>query len=341
MKISLSNQSKVLFIALTGIGNVIMLTPALANIKKNFPKSKVTVLIDSYTKDVLKNNKDVDEILIYPARKNLFSRLLFLLKLRGEKFDVCFYSYPNYNIMSAFLSYLTGARYRVNFYYKFMWKEKCGFLNTISVNADNDTHDVDKNLNLLKACNLGIYSKNMIIPATKEDKTYVDTLLKGKVKKSDTLIGVHIGSDDLDKIWKTNNFAALVEEITERGNIKVILVGAAKEKSLVEKFSEFNSPKVVNLMGRTTIPQTTEVIKRCKIFVANDSAPMHMAVVAGTKVISIFIASDFRRTGPYGKEHIVLTNLKEYIGSKRNKNIIYVDKVTPNVIYQQIKKFLR
>ncbi len=328
--------SKVLFIALTGIGNVIMLTPALTNIKKNLPKSKVSVLLDSYTEDVLEKNPYVDEIIIYPTNKNLLLKILFLLKLRKKKFDISFYSYPNNNIMSSIFSFLSGAKLKVNFHYKFLFLKKCEFLNTISVDADENTHDVDKNLNLLRAYNLKIYSRDLFVPISEEDKIYVDNLLKDKVKESDELIGMHIGSDGLDKMWKTKNFASLVDKIKNRESIKVILVGAEKERNLVDEFPELQTSKVINLMGNTTISQSTEVIRRCKVFIANDSAPMHMAVAIGTKVIGIFIASDVRRTRPYGKKHIVLTNLTEYINGD-NKNIIYVEKITPEVVFQQLK----
>ena len=74
--------------------------------------------------------------------------------------------------MSALLSFIIGAKYRINFCYKFFNYKNCGFLNTISVQVDVKKHDVEKNLDLLRVCNLKVYSKKLFIATKKDDEKH-------------------------------------------------------------------------------------------------------------------------------------------------------------------------
>ena len=336
---SLKEHSKILFIALNGIGNLILLTPAFTNIKKNIPESKISVLTLSDSAGVITNNHYVDEVIIYPAKWSFFLRITFLLSLRGKKFDVSFYPYPNVSIMSATMSFLIGAKCKVNFYYKLM-NRWCGFLNTISVPVDTDKHDVEKNLDSLRILNLKIYSKDLFIHISEEDRKYVDILLKNKLQRDDILIGMHVGSKEGMRIWPTENFAALVGKLLTYKKIKIVLIGTGIEMDLIRNFDQFKHPNIINLIRKTTIPQTTALIRKCKLFITTDSGPMHMAVAAGTKVIAIYLGPHIKRTAPFGTRHMVFLTNMATINEDKNKNHIYVDEVTPDMVFNEIKKSL-
>src|SRR3989338_6150480 len=339
-KIKFENRPKIIFMALNGIGNLILLTPVFTNIKKNFPKSKISVLTLSDSAGVLANNPYVDEVMLYPANQSLVSSAIFLLKLRKRKFDISFYPYPNVSIMSAAMSFLVGAKCKVNFYYR-LFGRWCGLLNTISVLVDIGKHDVEKNLDLLRALNLKIYSKDIFIGATKEDANHVEMLLKNKIAKNDLLIGMHVGSKEGMRIWPTENFAALAGQLSGYDQVKIILVGTGIEMNLTRNFSQFTQPNVINLIKKTTIPQTTELIKRCRLFITTDSGPMHMAAAAGTKAIAIYLGPHIIRTAPFGKKHTAFLTNKATFKEDKNKNHVYVDEVTPDMVLKEIKKSLK
>lgn len=339
-EIKLKDNPKILFIALNGIGNLIILTPAFTNIKKNLPKSRVSVLALIDSVDVVKDNPYVDEVIVYPAKKSLFSRIMFLLRLRHKKYDISFYPYPNVNIMSAVMAFLIGAKYRINFYYKFL-NRWVGMFDTISVPVNLNKHDVEKNLDLIRELNLKIYSKNLFINITKEDKKYVDSLLKNKVQRNDILVGMHVGSKEGMRIWPTENFAYLVEKLLHYRRIKIVLIGTSIESKLIRNFEQFKQLNVINLIKKTSIPQTTYLIKKCKLFITTDSGPMHMAVAARTKVIAIYLGPHIKRTAPFGKEHIAFITDKSTRNEDQNKNHVYVDEIMPEMILEQVEKSLR
>lgn len=340
LKLPKLHNAKIIFMALNGIGNTLLLTPVFTNLKRNLPKSTITVLTLSDCANVVRNSPYIGEVLVYPSKNSLLSRMLFLLKLRKKKYDLSFYPYPNVSIMSALMAVLIGAKFKVNFDYR-LFGRWCGFLNSISVPVNLEKHDVEKNLELLRALNLKVYSKSLFVNSGKKEEAYVKGLLENKVGKNDILIGMHVGSKEGMRIWDTKNFASLVEALSKHKRVKIVLVGTSIEKRLIKNFHEFQIPNVINLISKTTIPQTAALIKKCKLFVTTDSGPMHMAVAAGTRVMAIYLGPHIKRTAPFGKKHIVFLTNKSTIKDDKNKNHIYVDDVTPDMVCKKIIKILK
>ncbi|MBI1935166.1 glycosyltransferase family 9 protein [Candidatus Woesearchaeota archaeon] len=330
---------KIIFIALNGIGNTILLTPVFINLKKNLPDSVISVLALNDSAEVVRNSPYVDEVIVYQSKASFFSRLLFLLRLRKKRYDLSFYPYPNVSIMSALMGFVIGAKKRVNFQYRLFgsWRR---FFDTISVPVDFSRHDVEKNLDLLRALGMKIHSKSLFIPVSESDKKYACNLLSGMVKKNDALIGMHIGSKEGMRIWPTENFASLAKKLLAINKLKIAIVGTKIEKGLVRNFQEFRQPNIINLIGKTSIPQTTALIGKCRLFISTDSGPMHMAAAAGTKVISIYLGPHIKRTAPFGEQHIVFLTNKATMKSDKNKNHIYADEITPEMVFRKVKEIV-
>jgi ADP-heptose:LPS heptosyltransferase len=338
-KIQDLKNAKIIFLALNGIGNTLLLTPVFTSLKKAYPRINISVLALADSAGSLKTNPNVDNVIVYPGKKGILSRLGFLLSLRKKKFDISFYPYPNVDIMSALFGLIVGARCRVNFEYKLFGKWS-GLMDTVSIPVEFRKHDVEKNLEFAKLLGVARPSQKLFINVTAKDRKKIDLLLKGKVKKNDILVGMHVGSKEGMRVWPTENFARLVAMLSNKGQVKIVLVGTEIEKDLIKGFEEFAGNNIINLINETTIPETTALIERCKLFVTNDSAPMHMAVSVSTKVIAIYLGPNIMRTGPYGKEHVVFLVNMATKDIDSNKNHHYVKEVTPEIVFKEACKAL-
>lgn len=338
----LHDGARVLFVSVTGIGNLLMLTPALAALKSAVPGIKITVLVLGSTKDVLAHNSDVDGTIVYPSDENFLSRLRFLLRLRKNNYDACFYAYPNVSIMSAiFLFLITGDR-RVNFEYPFLWWKKCRFLNSLSVPVNPAQHDIEKNLSLLEACGVAINWRgkaHMRFNTTREEQRAAQRFL-GARKKGEILIGFHMGANDRGKLWPMDNFFRVIDRLLEHRKARILIVGGPQETKILRGFSPIHPKKVIITIGRTSLGETAALIRECDIFVTNDSGPMHIAVAMGTRVVGIFLSSDVRRTAPYGGEHVVFAVKKDAYSKDSDKNHMYTDEITPDRVYNKIVELL-
>jgi ADP-heptose:LPS heptosyltransferase len=75
-------------------------------------------------------------------------------------------------------------------------------------------------------------------------------------------------------------------------NMRTILTGTKEDYDLIESIIEHTSSKPVNASGKTSILELASLIKRCRLYITPDSAPMHIASAVGTPFIALFGPTD-------------------------------------------------
>ena len=82
MENSISQTPKnILVIRLDVLGDLILSTPFFRNLHENFKNASVVALVREYTSGALKNNPNIDEILVYPEKASLGEKLKFISEL--------------------------------------------------------------------------------------------------------------------------------------------------------------------------------------------------------------------------------------------------------------------
>jgi heptosyltransferase II len=127
------------------------------------------------------------------------------------------------------------------------------------------------------------------------------------VQATERLIGLNPGSTyGSAKRWLPERFAEAMDRVVEQFGGRVVIVGAMGEEALGQAIAEKMHSKPVVLSGRTSIRELMSVIKRCRLFVTNDTGPMHIAAAFGVPVVAVFGPTDFRTTSPVGEAHQIV-----------------------------------
>ena len=100
------------------------------------------------------------------------------------------------------------------------------------------------------------------------------------------------------------NFALLADRTVAQG-VEVVIAGGPDDIENVAKIRSLMKEDAMNIAGRTTIRELAAVIKGASFFVGNDSAPMHISNILGTRTIALFGSTDWRVWRPLGDEHFV------------------------------------
>ncbi|MDO9541645.1 MAG: glycosyltransferase family 9 protein, partial [Kiritimatiellia bacterium] len=87
-------------------------------------------------------------------------------------------------------------------------------------------------------------------------------------------------------------------ELQENLGASIYIIGAPGEHSLSAEMEKALSGRVVNLAGKTTLPQLAGLLREMNLVITNDSGPMHLAAAMGTPVLAMYGPSDPVRTGP-------------------------------------------
>jgi heptosyltransferase-2 len=182
------------------------------------------------------------------------------------------------------------------------------FLYTHRVEYIERSHEIIRNLNLLEP--LGIKETEIIkpdlYPNEKEKQVVDDYLKKYGISEEDKFITVAPGSVWFTKRFPEEKFIRLLDYLVEN-EMKILLIGGKDDYELCERILNSSVNKnVCNLPGVLSLLQSAELVKRAKLLITNDSAPLHIANSVGTKVIAIFGAT-VPAFGfyPYGKNDVV------------------------------------
>ena len=212
---------------------------------------------------------------------------------------------------SAFFSRLTGAKVRTGFEGadEYAWIH---YTNRVSVEA---THAVDRMMCLL----------NSPTEAQEPDMRLYTPELDARwwtlePHSSNPYVVFAPKSRWASKEWPERRWIELAERLSEKISGSVILTGSPSERAAVDDMAcrmKSNGLDSISLAGRTSIGQTMAVIEKASLVVANDSAPMHMAVGYGRPMVGLFGPTDPAEVGPYGRDDAVIRP-KNAVGSGRD-----------------------
>lgn len=307
-ELELQKIKKILFIMMGGIGNMIFLTPALQAIRKTLPHARMTFLLGPYGAEqvIEKSTLFDDKVIVDPeAFKVIRGSLKLIRYLRKEEFDLSFTSTGTNPIKSGILCWLAGIKYRLgeNINHK-------GFLYNIKIPFDPSLHEVESNNRLAEKLGLVIDKEKIFIHTSEEDDRFAENFLATNNLKGRLVFGMHPGSGIHQagfKRWPKEKFAQLADWLIDRYSCSVIFFGGTEEVELVKSISQLMQKQPILMAGKTTLAQSAALIKKCKLFISNDSGLLHVACALATPtIISIFGPTDYRKTGPYSGSSLMI-----------------------------------
>jgi heptosyltransferase-2 len=140
-----------------------------------------------------------------------------------------------------------------------------------------------------------------------EDAQVYGLLAAAAATAADVIIGINPGATyGSAKRWYPDRFAAVADELAGRWGAKIVITGSRDEAAIAEEIAVLLKNPHVNLAGKTTVRELMAVIKRCSIFITNDSGPMHIAAAFGVPVVAVFGSTDNTTTYPLSAGAVVV-----------------------------------
>jgi heptosyltransferase-2 len=219
-------------------------------------------------------------------------------QLESRSYDLALV--PHRSLRSAALTFLAGVPLRIGF------NRSAGrFLMTGTTVYRRDLHEIDRNLSLLNALPIGPWQRELprLYPSEADRKKVDRLLIELEVGHPENLVAIAPGTIWNTKRWPKERFASLAVNCDDAG-LEVVLIGGEDDKRLCNEIKTLSgSSRVYDTSGALSLLQSAELIRRCKLLVCNDSAPMHFATAVGTPVLAIFGATvpsfGFGPTGPF------------------------------------------
>jgi heptosyltransferase III len=291
---------KILCIKPRGIGDILLSTIVLENLKSTFPHSEIHYLTEEFAKRAVENNPFVSKILTFNKKDFVLS---IIKKVRKEKYDLIFDFWSNPK--TAQITFFSGAKYRIGF-------EKRGrkyAYNFLGKNGTMGEHAAEDNLVLLKAIEIPVISKRIIYQTTNDERKFADEYFKENVVKSNKLILGIIPSGG----WETKRcepvkWIEICNEIMKKYHVKFLILWGPGDEKDAKAIYEGLTPHPL-MASKSTFGELSALIEKCDLIIANDSGPMHVSAALGKSTLGIFGPTDPKAHRPFSENSSYVIHL--------------------------------
>ena len=280
----------ILFIRPGGIGDAVLLIPAIDALKRKFPDAVITILAEKRNSSVFNLSPFMNKVLLY-------DKPLGLLKAVQGSYDVVIDT-EQWHRLSAVIARLTRAPFSVGY----ATNERKRLFNH-PVPYSHDDYEADSIKNLLGpldiAGNEEIGSLFLVVPLVAREKA--ETLLGTLAEKS--FITIFPGASIPERRWGAAKFAAVAQRLSTKGFPTVVVGGRLDERDGEKIVAEQAG---MNLAGKTSLAETAAVIEKSSLLLSGDSGILHIGVGLGKSTVSLFGPGIARKWAPRGDRHIVI-----------------------------------
>ncbi len=344
----------ILIIKLSSIGDCLLATPAIESIRKGYPDSFITWLIEDKSKDIALLNPNVDEVIVIDKKNFKIRDYLSLIKrLRIRRYDLSI-DLQGVDRTSVF-AFLSGAKIRYAEEYADL-----GFLNNKKIIRRGRPLEHAVNFYQFLAENGGgkkIPDVSLTLITSDEDKKFAGDFLRKNFGNLDNIfVGINPTGAWKTKRWPIKYFIELSTRLILSFNANIVIFGGKGDEYFAQEIlKEVGEGKIKSAISKTSLKQAKELLGKMDYFVTPDSGLMHIASsIEGLKTIALFGSTDPKLTGPVGKNNVILRdNLycipcfkKECPLNKiENKNlqecVLCMKRITPDKVFNEISKDIK
>lgn len=282
------------------IGDLVMATPILTDVRQAFPRAHITAMSLSPICDLLREDGDIDELFCF-SKASSFGRRCerrdIIEKLRRGQYDLGILL--THSFSSAWWFWRGQVERRLGY------RGNCRSpLLTDALDPPSHLHEqhlVETYKQLLQPLGISISDTLPRLFFTDKEIEQARKLLHQLgIRPEHRLVGINPGAAyGSAKCWLPERFRQVTEKLLRHEDIRVLYFGDQTSMSLTKEICKGLPSPVVNLAGLTSLRELGCLIKLCRVLLTNDSGPMHIAATTGTAVVALFGSTNEVVTGPY------------------------------------------
>jgi ADP-heptose:LPS heptosyltransferase len=289
--IDFSKVEKILVIKLRAIGDVLLSTPVIHNLRDAFPDAQLDFLVEPLSVNILLGNPYINNIILFlRGERSYFS---FLRSLKEKKYDLVIDLFCNPR--SAQMTYFTRAKYRVGYAFRL---RKYAY-NILLQSRSEEVHNIDFNIDALRALDINVKYKSTELYLSCGDNDFADNFYRRTFKANYIVFGINAGGSCQSRLWGLTKYAGLADKIIESFNYKVLVFWGPGQEQICETLKSLMKYDPI-IAPPTTLKEMAALQRKCKFVISNDSGPMHIAASMGIPTLGIMGPTRPFAQGPIG-----------------------------------------
>jgi heptosyltransferase-2 len=300
---------RVLIVKLGAIGDVLRTTPLLGALKRVYPQSHITWVVDREGQPLLKNNALIDRLLIFDWPS--------LFPLEAETFDLII------GLEKEPRGAAVVSRVRA--------REKRGFAlgpegNPFPLNAASEyafflglSDDLKFYRNrktypelIFEAAEVEYQKDEYLFFLSPEEKAFAaEFARKARLKKGDRVVGLNTGAGGVfaNKAWTEEGYLELIRMLKKKPKVRILLLGGPGERERNRRILKKARGGVIDTGCENTLGQFAGLIDLCHLVVTGDTTAMHLAIGLKKKVLALFGPTCAQEIELYGRGEKVVSSL--------------------------------
>lgn len=272
---------RVLIIRLSSIGDIILTTPILKQLKEKFPDIVIDFVVLKNFKDSIEGSPYIDNLILFDKKKDDGFRNIkkFGKKLNENRYDYVF------DLHRKFRSKLISSEIKSKIFVypkRKIWKSLLVKLKLIKYHVDDTI--IKNYFKAFKILGIKYKWEDLDFNFSKEDLE--------NVKKYSGMFAMAPGASKETKKWLPEKFGKLAKKLYNRYNIKTVLLGGKEDIERCELINKVSENSCINLAGKISLKESGALLSVSKLLVTNDSGPFHIGRGVGCKSYVIFGPTD-------------------------------------------------
>lgn len=293
----------ILIIKMSSLGDIVHALPTLAALRENQPTARIVWAVHEAFQPLLPGKPYLDEVIVVDRKR--LKQPVYLQKLRRELKAFHFDLTIDLQCIakSALISLLSGAPERVGYW---ELREGSSLVNRRLVGPNQYGHVIERYRDVVRELG-GKVEKELTFPLPEldQEKAWWETEKKDFLPAGQSYCAIAPAARGIQKEWPPEYFSELINWLDTQG-LPTVLLGTKADMPKGELIISgvHAGSKVLNLMGRTTLREMLAVIAGCRLFVAADTGPLHLAFACRRPLVGLYGVTPPSRTAPYGRDNI-------------------------------------
>lgn len=294
-----TGSPRILIIRRDNIGDLVCTTPLVAALRRRYPEAWLGALVNDYSRPVLDNNPDLDEVFSYQKAKHrgsdqglfgvYWQRLKMLAALRRRRIDYVVLAAPGFQASAERFARLVGARHIIGFDNGTRLADM-----KVPVQSVGPLHQVEIVFKLLAPLGITGQPPALSLNADPQRVARFRPLLGAP---SGPVVGVHISARESNRRWPDAHFAELIDALMVREAATVVLTWApggrdrsefpGDDESARQLLSQRDDKRLLAIATRD-LADLIASLSICDVVICSDGGPVHLSAALGKPVVCLF-----------------------------------------------------
>lgn len=286
---------RILVIKMRFHGDMLLTTPVVSTLKRNYPDARIDMLLYKDTMPILSENPEIHALYGMsnkgaPLKEKIQNFFSLVSQLRKNNYDLIV-NLTDQHIVAPLVRSLP-AKVKISQDYAHrqsaFWKKSFTHLAPFA-----GEHAVERNLSTLVPLGITDFCRDTTMSYAPEHWERMRSALN-EAGVGEHYVVVQPTARQLFKCWDNEKFSQVIDALQARGYDVVLTSGpAADDLACVEEIAHGCARRpVTSLAGKTRFPELGALIAHAALFIGVDSAPGHIAAAVKTPIICLFGATD-------------------------------------------------